>query len=115
VAVLVATQVRTPWACLGLICFAAACQDLSLPCMWSVPIDVGGRQAGLVGGAMNSVGCLGGMLSPLVAAKLSGASGWNEVFVVFGVTYVAGALAWACVDASKPVAIDPVAADVTRR
>jgi hypothetical protein len=55
------------------------------------------------------------MLSPLVAAKLSGASGWNEVFVVFGVTYVAGALAWACVDASKPVAIDPVAADVTRR
>jgi MFS family permease len=107
VAVVVATQVRTPWACLALICFAAACQDFSLPCMWSVPIDVSGRQAGLVGGAMNSVGCLGGMLSPLVAAKLSGTSGWSEVFVVFGVTYAAGALAWACVDASKPVAIDP--------
>jgi hypothetical protein len=58
-----------------------------------------------LGGAMNSAGCIGGMLSPLVAARLSGASGWSEVLLVFGATYVAGALAWAGVDASKPAAV----------
>jgi MFS transporter, ACS family, glucarate transporter len=102
-AVLVATQVDAPWACLVLICVAAACQDFSLPCMWSVPIDVGGRHAGTVGGVMNSAGCLGGMLSPLVAAKLSGAFGWGLVFVVFSAMYLGAALAWVWVDASRPV------------
>ena len=95
-----ATQLRSPWACILLICLAAASQDFSLPCMWSVPIDVGGRHAGTVGGCMNSMGCIGGMLSPLVAAKLSSAFGWASVFFAFAAIYLLAALAWACVDAS---------------
>ena len=52
---------------------------------------------------MNSAGAVGGMLSPLVAAKVSIAHGWNVTFVVFGVIYLLGALAWLRVDAASPM------------
>ena len=77
--------------------------DLGVPSMWSVPADIGGRFAGTLGGWMNMAGCLGGMLSPLVAAKMSIAYGWNSTFLIFGSIYLLGALAWLRVDASKPI------------
>lgn len=98
-----ATQLHTPAACMALICLASALQDISLPCMWSVPVDIGGRFAGTVGGWMNAAGCVGGMLSPLVAAKVSSAFGWNSVFFLFAGVYLLAALAWARVDASRPL------------
>jgi nitrate/nitrite transporter NarK len=98
---LAATQVQAPWACLLLLCLASAGQDISLPCLWSVPVDVGGRHAGTVGGCMNSMGCLGGMLSPIVAAKISGAFGWSHVFFAFAAIYLCAALAWSRVDAGR--------------
>jgi MFS transporter, ACS family, glucarate transporter len=78
-------------------------QDLGVPSMWSVPADIGGRFAGTLGGWMNSAGALGGMLSPLVAARMSIAHGWNSTFFVFGAVYLLGALAWLRVDASRPI------------
>jgi MFS family permease len=51
---------------------------------------------------MNSVGAIGAMLSPLVAAKVAILWNWNAVFVVFAVSYFLGALAWLRVDASRP-------------
>ena len=78
-------------------------QDLGVPSMWSLPTDIGGRFAGTVGGWMNMAGCLGGMLSPLVAAKMSIAYGWNSTFLIFGSIYFLGAIAWLRVDASKPI------------
>jgi nitrate/nitrite transporter NarK len=104
---LATTQLRSPIACIVVICLASASQDLSLPCMWAVPVDVGGRFAGTVGGWMNSAGCLGGMLSPIFAAKVSSAFGWNAVFFLFAGVYLLAALAWSRVDASKPLSISP--------
>lgn len=80
-----------------------AFQDLGVPSMWSVPADIGGRYAGTVGGCMNTAGALGGMLSPLIAAKVSIAVGWNSAFLMFGVVYLVGAMAWLRVDACRPV------------
>jgi MFS family permease len=88
---------------MALIVVAFACQDFGVPSMWSVPVDIGGRYAGTLGGWMNSAGAVGGMLSPLVAAQVSIAHGWNATFVVFGGVYLAGALAWFFLDASKPL------------
>jgi len=78
-------------------------QDLGVPSMWSVPADIGGRFAGTLGGWMNMAGGVGGMLSPLVAAQMSIAHGWNSTFFVFGAVYLLGALAWVRVDASTPM------------
>ena len=86
-----------------LMIMAFAFQDLGVPSMWSLPTDIGGRFAGTVGGWMNSAGGIGGMLSPLVAAKVSIAHGWNTTFLVFASVYFVGALAWLRVDASSPI------------
>ena len=43
------------------------------------------------------------MLSPIMAAKVSIAYGWNATFVVFGAVYLLGALAWLRVDAGRPL------------
>jgi ACS family glucarate transporter-like MFS transporter len=78
-------------------------QDLSVASMWSVPADIGGPFTATIGGCMNTAGCLAGMLSPLVAAKMSIAYGWNSLFAIFGSIYLLGALAWLRVDAGKPI------------
>jgi MFS family permease len=80
-----------------------ACQDLGVPAMWSLPVDMGGRFAATLGGWMNTAGALGGMLSPLIAAKMAIAHGWNSTFIVFGSVYFVGALAWLVIDASRPI------------
>lgn len=97
------SQLHSPVAVMALIVIAFAFQDLGVPSMWSLPTDIGGRFAGTLGGWMNSAGAIGGMLSPLVAAKVSIAHGWNATFVVFGAVYLLGALAWLRVDASSPL------------
>jgi len=100
---LAVSQLHSAGAIMTLIVLAFALQDLGVPSMWSLPADIGGRFAGTVGGWMNSAGAVGGMLSPLVAAKVSIAHGWNATFVVFGIVYLLGALAWLRVDAGRPL------------
>jgi MFS family permease len=95
------SQLHSPVAVMALIVIAFAFQDLGVPSMWSLPTDIGGRFAGTLGGWMNSAGAVGGMLSPLVAAKVSIAHGWNATFMVFGAVYLLGALAWLRVDAGS--------------
>ena len=97
------SQLHSPVAVMALIVVAFGFQDLGVPSMWSLPADIGGRFAGTLGGWMNSAGAIGGMLSPLVAAKVSIAHGWNATFLVFGAVYLLGALAWLRVDAGSPM------------
>jgi nitrate/nitrite transporter NarK len=96
-------QLDTATAAMGALVLGFIFQDLGVPSMWSLPTDIGGRFAGTLGGWMNMAGCLGGMLSPLIAAKVSIAYGWNSMFLVFGSIYLLGALAWLRVDASSPI------------
>src|SRR6266540_3512764 len=97
------SQLHSAVAVMTLIVVAFIFQDFGVPSMWSLPTDIGGRFAGTVGGWMNSAGAIGGALSPLVAAQVSIAHGWNATFVVFGAVYLLGALAWLRVDAGSPM------------
>src|SRR5205085_6500606 len=74
-----------------LLCLVSGVQDLMVPVMWSLPADIGGRHAGTVGGAMNMAGGLGGILSPIVAARVADHYGWNWVFVLFAASYLLAA------------------------
>jgi sugar phosphate permease len=87
----------------ALICTACAFQDLAVPCLWSTSVDIGGRFAGTVSGAMNSASAIGGALSPLIVAMLVGAYDWNVVFRVFAVVYSIGGMVWLFIDASRPL------------
>jgi MFS family permease len=100
---LAVSQLHSAAAVMALLVIAFAFQDLGVPSMWSLPTDIGGRFAGTLGGWMNTAGAIGGFLSPLVAARVSIAHGWNAAFLVFGAIYLLGALAWTRVDAGRPI------------
>ncbi len=100
---LTVSRTNSAWPVIVIICIGTAFQDLALPAMWSASVDIGGRCAGTVSGCMNSVGAIGAMLSPLVAAKVAILWNWKAVFVVFAASYFLGALAWLRMDASRPL------------
>jgi MFS transporter, ACS family, glucarate transporter len=93
-------------AVMALLVVGFVFQDLGVAAMWSVPADIGGRFTATVGGWMNMAGCIAAMLSPLMSAKVSIAYGWNAMFVVFGIVYLLGVLAWVRIDSSEQVRVE---------
>src|SRR5262249_1279095 len=67
-AVAIAAAILTGNPSVAALCLAAAagCAALAVAPAWAVCLAIGGRHAGVVSGAMNMSGNLGGMVSPLV-------------------------------------------------
>jgi MFS family permease len=99
-----------PWAVIALICLACAVQDLALAGLWAVGADIGGRYAGTVLGTMNTMGCIGATLSPLLAAKVSSYDSWDSAFLMFAGAYLLGALLWLRIDATEQIVMPKPAA-----
>lgn len=95
-----------PWPAVLLLSLAFFCQDLGVPCLWSLPADIGGQHAGVLGGFMNAIGALGGALSPVVIDALRHHTrfGWTGVLVTCGCVYLVAGLLWVRIDASRTLA-----------
>jgi MFS transporter, ACS family, glucarate transporter len=80
------------------IALAAGFADLCLSPSWAMCHDVGGESAGTVTGAMNTLGNLGGAISPLVvgySVQIWGS--WSTPLVITaGVYFIGGALTLVC-------------------
>ncbi len=85
-----------------LIALALASADLGLAAAWAVCLDVGRRHAGVVTGAMNTFGNLGGMFAPLVVGTVVQRFGsWTVAFQVSAAIYAMGALLWLLIDPTR--------------
>ncbi len=85
-----------------LIALALASADLGLAAAWAVCLDVGRRHAGVVTGAMNTFGNLGGMLAPLVVGYVVQRFGsWTVAFQVSAAIYAVGGLLWLVIDPTR--------------
>jgi MFS family permease len=85
-----------------LIALALASADLGLAAAWAVCLDVGRRHAGVVTGAMNTFGNLGGMLAPLVVGYVVQRFGsWTVAFQVSAAIYAMGGLLWLIIDPTR--------------
>jgi len=84
-------------AAIVLACGAGALY-LSASCYWSVAADFAGKHAGIVAGAMNMGGQVGGAvtasLTPLIALHF----GWQVAFVTATAFAILGSLTWLIVD-----------------
>ncbi|MDR3700321.1 MAG: MFS transporter [Candidatus Sulfopaludibacter sp.] len=99
------TRVGDPlWAMLS-IGFASFCNDLVMPGTWAAAMDVGGKYAGTLSGAMNMWGNVGGLLCPLAIGYLLKWTNndWNVTFYVSAAIYLAGILFWAFLDPVTPL------------
>lgn len=104
------TRVGDPLLAMLSIGLASFCNDLVMPGTWASAMDVGGKYAGTLSGAMNMWGNVGGLLSPLAIGYLLRWTGndWNATFYVSAVIYVAGVVFWAFLDPVTPLDVEPV-------
>jgi len=94
-----AAQTQSPMAAAILLAATLGVADLAVSSCWAICHDIGGRNAGIVTGAMNTWGNIGGALSPLVVGYAVG--WWNSWTVPFYITagiYVFGAVCTFFVD-----------------
>jgi MFS family permease len=91
---------------IGLASFS---NDLVMPGAWGACMDVGGKHAGSLSGAMNMWGNIGGALCPFVIGlilKLTD-NNWNLTFYVSAVIYLLGILCWKFLDPVTPLEKEP--------
>jgi len=104
IAIFLATQLPTGFAAGLFIAIGGACSMLTLAPAWATAVDVGGRHAGVTAGVMNTVGQVGGILSPLVLAYLVDATNnWNLPLLVLAGIYAVAAVAWLMINPDQRV------------
>ncbi len=87
-----------------LLAFALGSVDFALSACWAVCLDVGHNHAGVVTAVMNTVGQVGGLLTPLVIGiAVERWHSWTYPFYVTAVVYLAGAIAWLAIDPLQSV------------
>src|SRR5215472_6692627 len=103
-AVLGAVATPVPSSAALLLAAAAGLAALGVSPAWAVCLEIGGRHAGVVSGAMNTFGNLGGTLSPLVVGWcLQRWGSWNVSLVSIAACYVLAALCWLVIDPTRPI------------
>lgn len=82
-----------------LLAATAGLAALGVAPAWAVCLELGGRHAGVVSGAMNTFGNLGGFLSPIVVGLcLDRFGSWNAPLVTVAVGYLLAAACWLRID-----------------
>ncbi len=82
-----------------LLAAAAGLAALGVAPAWAVCLEIGGVHAGVVGGAMNTFGNLGGALSPVVVGlALDRWGSWQAPLWSVAALYLVAAAAWCVVD-----------------
>lgn len=100
----IAAQAQSNAVALTALALSFGCSDLILAICWAACLDIGQEQAGLVSGAMNSLGQLGAVAAPAVIGRLVESTGsWELPLLISAALYVVSALAWFGINAEKPL------------
>lgn len=83
---------------------AYAGSDFMLPVAWAVCLDIGGKHAGAITGAMNTAGQAGSFLTTVIFGYIVGASGdYNLPLIPIVVMSVISTLVWLKIDPTLPL------------
>jgi MFS family permease len=87
-----------------LLAVAACFQMMTLSASWSVCLDVGRKNAGVVTGFMNMIGNFGGTLSPIVVGQaVDRLQSWTLPFYITAGVFALGVVMWLFVDPYQSV------------
>jgi MFS family permease len=101
----------TVWQAETLLCLGFLVNDLTVPIIWAVCTDVGGRFAGSLSGLMNMVGGFGAILSPVLLPRVhemlhqhyDQRISWRFIFAGLALSWFLGAVTWLFIDAGTPL------------
>ncbi|MFB3902862.1 MAG: MFS transporter [Acidobacteriota bacterium] len=92
------------------VAVAAGFSALGVAPAWATCLDIGRRNAGVISGAMNTFGNLGGALSPVVVGVLLDHwHSWNAPLYTVAVLYLGAAAAWFWIDPQEKLEEIPAA------
>lgn len=99
------TFVRDPFLAMLAMGFASFSNDLVMPGSWGACMDVGGKYAGTLSGAMNMAGNFGGALSPMAIGHMLKwtNNNWDVTFYVSALVYSLGIICWLFLDPVTPI------------
>ena len=83
------------------LCFGVI--DLMLPSAWAICSDVGRRYAGVVSGAMNTAGNIGGFVCATVFGYVVQSHGYDAPLFIIAAMLVIAALLFCWIDPTKPL------------
>jgi MFS family permease len=113
VAILAAIAAREPHHAAWFLAAAAGLAALGVAPAWSVCLAIGGRHAGVVSGAMNTFGNLGGVASPIaVGLALEWWGSFDTPLYSVAILYAFAALCWLAID--PRASLDPATPDAGR-
>ncbi len=94
------TLVRDPVLAMAVMSLSSFIVEFSSPVTWTTAMDLGGGSVGLLTGAMNTLGHLGGSLAPTLIGYLLAASqnNWTLAFYVSATLYALGGFCWLVLD-----------------
>jgi len=109
VCIVLFTRVDDPVRAMFVLGLAGFFNDFVMPPAWAGCMDVGGRYAGTVSGAMNTFGSMAGAVSAtFVGYLLSWTSNdWTLTFYISAAIYSIGGLCWVLLDAHTPLEARP--------
>ncbi len=99
------TGIENPVAAMVVLGFAGFFNDVIMPAAWAGTMDIGGRYAGTVSGAMNMMGSIAGAFSVTVVAYILTWTNddWTLTFMISSGIYLIGAICWLFLDSHSPV------------
>jgi MFS family permease len=101
---MLSTILRNPIAAILVIAIASFCNDLVMPPSWTAAMDVGGKYAGTLSGAMNMWGNYAGFFAPVaIGYILKWTGNWNLAFYVSAAFYLTGIVFWLLLDPVTPI------------
>ena len=105
VMLVVSTRMHNPLAAMVAMGLASFSNDLVMPGSWGACMDVGGKYAGTLSGAMNMMGNLGGAASPTIIGYMLRWTNdnWSMTFYVSAAIYAAAAILWRFLDPVTPL------------
>jgi ACS family glucarate transporter-like MFS transporter len=102
IAIVAAVKTVSPIAAALSIAAAATFAALGVAAAWAVCVEIGGQHAGVVSGAMNTFGNLGGALSPVVVGLcLDKWNSWNAPLLTVAAFYLLAAVSWLRIDPTE--------------
>jgi ACS family glucarate transporter-like MFS transporter len=111
---LAGTLVAEPRLAAILIALGGALSMFTLAPSWSSAIRLGGQNAGLMGAVMNTAGQVGGILSPIVLARLvERYNDWTLPLHVLSALYLTAAVCWLFIRPERAVTPAPRPATAT--
>jgi MFS family permease len=106
--VLAAYFVADPTQAVLVIALGSFFAGIASPAAYTITMDLGGRHVLPVFSTMNMIGNFGGMLCPLLVARVVKVTGenWSLVLLLFVAIYLAAAACWALVNAERAIFAD---------